>query len=125
MGSTVYFAHSSADVVTIQASDEVNVYIADGIDYYAIIDGFVFDAANTWRSQVIIGSCCDPQPRSVRFQNNEFVNNRFGAFYMAGDNIEVLNNKIHGGFEEYTGCGCFGYAFYVEGSNNLFAGNEI
>src|SRR5690348_5994343 len=36
------------DVVTIQASDEVNVYIADGIDYYAIIAGFVFDAANTW-----------------------------------------------------------------------------
>jgi len=116
------------DVVTIQAYGEVNVYIADGIDYYAIIDGFVFDAANTWRSQVIIGGCCDPKPRSVRFQNNEFINNRFGAFEIGGDYNEVVNNKIHGGFEEYEGCGqvhCFGYPFYIEGSNNLFAGNEI
>ena len=65
----------------------------------------------------------------MRFQNNEFINNRFGAFLIGGDNDEILNNKIHGGFEEYTGCGqvhCFGYAFYVfGGSNNSFAGNEI
>jgi parallel beta-helix repeat protein len=116
------------EVVTIRGDGETNVYIADGIEYYSVIDGFVFDATNTWRGQVIIGSCCDPQPGSVRFQNNEFINNRFGAFFIGGDNIEVINNKIHGGFEEFTGCGqvhCFDYPFYVAGSNNLFSGNEI
>src|SRR5262249_49578794 len=48
--------------------------------------------------------------------------------YIAGDNIEIVNNRIHGGFQEYTDCGqvhCFDYAFYVEGSNNLFTDNEI
>ena len=116
------------DQVTIQADGKVNVYIADGIDYYAIIDGFLFDATNTWRAQVIIGSCCDPQPRSVRFQNNEFINNRFGAFQMEVTIFKLFDNKVHGGFEEFTGCGqvhCLGYAFYVGGSNNVFVGNEM
>ena len=77
---------------------------------------------------MIIGNCCYPPPRFVRFQNNEFINNPYGAFFIAGTNIEVVNNKIHGGFEEFTGCGqvhCFEYAFYVTGSNNYFSRNEI
>ena len=118
----------AGDVVTVKGNNIGNVYIADGIDYYSVIDGFVFDGANAAQDQVTIGSCCDPQPRLVRFQNNEFINNRYGTFFISGSNIEVVNNKIHGGFEEYTGCGqihCFGYAFYVTGSNNLFSGNEI
>lgn len=118
------------DVVTIKADGEVNIYIAEGIDYYSVIDGFVFDGANTWRAQVIIGSCCDPQPRSVRFQNNEFVNNHSGTFLISGDRNEILKNTVHGGFQEFTDCGqvhCFGYAFYVFGgaSYNLLAENEI
>ena len=118
----------AGDVVTIKGDNSLNVFIAGGIDYYSVIDGFVFDGANTWQAQVIIGSCCDPQPRLVRFQNNEFINNRYGTFLIGGDYNEFVNNKVHGGFEEYTGCGqvhCFGYAFYVIGSNNLFSGNEI
>ncbi len=117
------------DQVIIQAFDHANLDIADGIDYYAIVDGFVFDATNTLRGQILIAGYGDPQqPRFVRFQNNEFINNRNGAFFITGENVEVVKNKIHGGFEESTGCGqihCFGYAFYVGGSNNLFAQNEI
>jgi parallel beta-helix repeat protein len=116
------------EVVTIRGDGETNVYIADGIDYYSVIDGFVFDAANTWHGQALISNCCDPQPGFIRLQNNEFINNRFGGFFIAGHHIEVVSNKLHGGFEEFFDCGqvhCFGYAFYVAGSNNLFSHNEI
>jgi parallel beta-helix repeat protein len=116
------------EIVTIQGSGETNIYIADGIEYYSVIDGFVFDGSNLWRPQVSIGSCCDPQPGSVRFQNNTFVNNRSGGFIITGHNVEILNNTVHGGFVEFSGCGqihCFDYAFYVVGANNLFDGNEI
>jgi parallel beta-helix repeat protein len=118
----------SGDQVIIQAFDHANIDVADGHDYYALIDGFLFDAANTLRGQVLISSGVNPEPRFLRFQNNEFINNRGGGFLIGGDNIEVVNNSIHGGVEEYTACGqvhCFGYAFYVGGSNNLFAENEI
>ena len=118
----------AGDVVTITGDGEANVYIADGIDYYSIINGFIFDGMSTWRSQVIIGSCCDPQPGYIRFQNNEFINNTYGGFFIDGHNVEILDNKIHGGFQEFWGCGqghCFGYAFYVTSGNNLFDGNEI
>jgi parallel beta-helix repeat protein len=116
------------EIVTIQGSGETNIYIADGIEYYSVIDGFVFDGSNLWRPQVSIGSCCDPQPGSVRFQNNTFVNNRSGGFIITGHNVEILNNTVHGGFVEFDGCGqvhCFEYAFYVVGANNIFEGNEI
>src|SRR5262249_4440680 len=118
----------AGDVVTIKGDGEANVYIADGIDYYSIIDGFIFDGASTWRSQVLIASCCDPQPGYVRFQNNQFINNTYGGFFIGGHHVEIVNNKIHGGFQEHSGCGqvhCFGYAFYVESGDNLFDGNEI
>ena len=115
------------DVVIIKP-DAFGNAVADGMDYYSVIDGFVFDGANTWQHQIVIGNCCDPQTRFVRFQNNDLINNRFGGFFVSGNNIEVVNNRVHGGFEEWAGCGqehCFGYAFYVEGSNNLFSGNQI
>ncbi len=118
----------AGDVVTIKGDGEANVYIADGIDYYSIINGFIFDGAGTWRNQVLIGSCCDPQPGYIRFQNNEFINNMYGGFFITGHNVEILDNKIHGGFQEFWGCGqvhCFGYPFYVASGNNLFDRNEI
>ena len=127
LGISFHVTCATGDVVIIKP-DAFGNAVADGMDYYSVIDGFVFDGANTWQHQIVIGNCCDPQTRFVRFQNNELINNRFGGFFVSGNNIEVVNNRVHGGFEEWAGCGqehCFGYAFYVEGSNNLFSGNQI
>ena len=82
-----------------------------------------------WISRLIAWLKTMAQPGSVRFQNNEFINNRFGGFLIGGHDVEIVNNKMHGGVSKKIviagRCTVLAMRFYVGGGNNLFDGNEL
>ena len=69
--------------MTVKGDRQVNLYIADGIDYYWVIDGFIFDGAKILAKPNHDRQLLRSGPRLVRFQNNEFINNRYGGFFIS------------------------------------------
>ena len=122
----------TGDTVTIKSSSANNLamYLPESIPFYSIIQGFTFDGTNLGDDpQIAIGSCCDG-PSYVRFVNNEVINtSRMHAIFVNrfSHHIEFIANKVHGGSFSIPGGsgGDYGYPVYLQGSDNLFEGNEM
>ncbi|HEU0047142.1 MAG TPA: chitobiase/beta-hexosaminidase C-terminal domain-containing protein, partial [Nitrososphaera sp.] len=123
------------DQVTIRAGGgaggfNMYLFLPTSANWFVIIQGFIFDGINTG-GQFEVGSCCD-SPSFIRFQNNELINNMaYHSIFVSryASNIEILNNKIHGGVFTCTLPNCggngFTYPMYVSGNNLLIEGNEV
>ena len=118
-GSPFRLRARTGDVVTIRATGESNIVLTGATPFYSIIEGFVLDGSNVSSNNITVGG-----PSFIRFTNLDIINTaNWNAIYTGfGQNIEIVNNRIHDGAMLPTG---FGHAIYIEGSNNLVEGNEM
>ena len=91
---------------------------------YTRIVRLIFDGINAGTGDGAIGMCCAPNaPQFVTLEDVEIKNWLSGGIHLYTDNITIRNSRIHdNGFQTDMGPP---HGLYVEGSNNVFEGNEI
>lgn len=123
----------SGELVTVKANGaERNLWISNGADMYAIIDGFTFDGTDISNDQLRIGTSTTTA-RFVRIINNRFINTeKENAIYIGApqagqdDGIEIIDNEITGGaFFTTANAAGRNHAMYLTGRGTLIEGNHI